>query len=509
VCLALGGEAAWTAKLRLLAAMLALAGCLGAAQLVPTLRHVADSPRSETLSDQRTMTWSTRPDRFIEWVFPNLRGDPSRLDRGLFFGAARHDRGSAYLRSIYVGQLVLVLAVAALLGRGTPHRAAWTALIAVGVMLALGRHDPLYAKLLVRVPPWSLLRYPEKFLLLATTGLTFAAALGWEQMLARRDRGAAKRPLLIAAAVLILAGGLFGLPFVRPDLARDLVIADETVSADLERYRLGFLGFEALVAFSLALGSLAILALHRARRAREWQLAAGVLLLLIVDLYRAGHRFVVTARAADLFQPPPVLATLPAPSARLWTDRLFFPDSAPERFDFEAAASIPVSFIPTRDQLTPYWANLWRGAAPLKLSQRSTGEPVRRLEPRVPGRRDTRAGEEELRDRRPARERQRARRRSGSGLHRLAPVAPGRRHHLRPQVRAAVDGNRTTVLQTALGQMAIEVPPGTHHVTLRYRDPWVAGGVGLSLAGIAAALSVARLSRRDSRASAAPPPPRP
>ena len=553
-CLTLGGGTAWTAKLRRLAAMVALAGCLGAAQVVPTLRHVADSPRSEPLSDQQTMTWSTRPDRFIEWVFPNLRGDPSSVDRGLFFGAARHDRGSAYLRSIYVGQLVLVLAVAALLGRGTPHRAAWTALIVVGIMLALGRHDPLYAKLLVRVPPWSLLRYPEKFLLLATTGLTFAAALGWEQVLARRDRGdrgAVTRSLLVAAAVLILAGGLFGLPFVRPDLARALVIAGETaVTADLERYRLGFLGFEALVTLALALGSLAILALHRVRRAREWWLAAGVLLLVATDLYRVGHRFVVTARAADLYQQPPVLATLPAPSARLWTDRLFFPDSTPERFDFEAAASIPVSFIPNRDQLLPYWANLWgiayalnedfdlmlttpgrhalevfrtrtklaeqglndqamaylgawnacnvaRRRTPETLAEeyRRTGIPpqrvrivgnpfcldrlrfvpaaeahpdltlcnrgrasswIRRLEPRVPGRRDAGAGEEELRGRRPAVECRRERRRRGSGLHRLGAVAAGRRHDLRPQVegggrrqadhraadRARADGDR-------------------------------------------------------------------
>jgi hypothetical protein len=74
---------------------------------------------------------------------------------------------------------------------------------------------------------------------------------------------------------------------------------------------------------------------------------------------------------------------------------------------------------------------------------------------------------------------------------------------------AMVDGNRTPLVETAIGQMAIEVPPGPHRVTLRYRDPWVAAGLMLSLAGIAAALTIARLSRRDSRASAAPPTPRP
>ena len=263
-----------------------------------------------------------------------------------------------------MGQLVLVLAIAGLLGRGIPHRAAWTALIVLGMALALGRHDPLYAKLLVRLPPWSLLRYPEKFLLLATTGLTFAGALGWEQVLARRDLGdrrAASRPLVVAVGVLILSMGLFGLPFVRPDLARALVIATRRrLHADLERYRLGFLGLEALVTCAFALGSLAILLLHRVRRAREWWLAAGVLLLVAADLYRTGHRFVVTARAADLLPPPPVLATLPDPSARL-LDRspLLSRSRRPSASSSRPCASIPVSFIPDRDELLPYWANLW------------------------------------------------------------------------------------------------------------------------------------------------------
>ena len=62
-----------------------------------------------------------------------------------------------------------------------------------------------------------------------------------------------------------------------------------------------------------------------------------MLILVAADLHRTGHRIVVTTRAADLFTPPPVLATLPDPSARLWTDRLFFPTSPPQRFELEAA----------------------------------------------------------------------------------------------------------------------------------------------------------------------------
>ncbi len=602
-CLALGEGAHWRAKIVRLSAMGVLAVCLAAAQLVPTLRHLADSPRSGSLSDEQTMTWSTRPDRFIEWVFPNLRGDPSRVDHGLYFGTGRHDRGAAYLHSIYVGQLVLVLAIAGLLGSGIPHRAAWTALIVLGVALALGRHDPLYAKLLVRLPPWSLLRYPEKFLLLSTTGLTFAGALGWEQVLARRDLGdrrAMRLPLIVAIGVLLLSMGLFGLPFVQPDVARALVVDDSMVGADVERYRLGFLGFEALVTCAVALGSLVILLLHRARRAREWWLAGAVLILVAADLYRTGQRMVPTMRAADLFTPPPFVATLPEPSARLWTDLLFAPSSPPQRFELEAVSSMPVTYTIGRAELQPYWANLW--GTPYALNEdfdlMSTTAARHALEV---FRTRTRLVEQGLNDlamvylgawnacnlsrRRAPEALADEYQRTGVPPHRIRIVAnpfcldrfrfvpqaemhpdlssataaaqahgfavarveflvaPEREPATRSYApdasvtslaengatvdfdyasaessllvaamtydrnwRAAVDGERTDVFETALGQMAIEVPAGTHHVTLRYRDPWVVVGALVSLAAVAVALVLVRLSGRGSRAPAAPPP---
>jgi hypothetical protein len=424
-------------------------------------------------------------------------------------------------------------------------------------------------------------------------------------MLARRelgDRGAVTRPVLVAAAVLILAGGLLCLPFLRPDLALALIdVGQADVAPDLQRYRLGFLGFEALVTFALALGSLAVLALHRARRAREWWLAAAVLLLVVGDLYRTGHRFVVTASTADLYRPPAV-AVLPAPSARLWTDRLFFPDSSPERFDVAVAGSIPVSFIPNRDQLYPYWANLWgipyalnedfdlmlttparhaldvfrtrtklaeqgindlamaylgawnacnvaRRRAPETLAEeyRRTGIPPQRV--RIVGNpfcldRFRFVPAAELHS--DSSSATAAAQEHGFDVSKLeflvaGTPAPVKRSYAEgarltnvdengadvdldysasgPSLlvaamtydrnwRASVDGNRTAVLQTAIGQMAIEVPAGTHRASLRYRDPWVVAGAVLSLVGLGAAIFIAKLSRRDTRASAAPPLPR-
>jgi hypothetical protein len=596
LCLALAGGAPWLRLAGRLAAMLAVTAMLAAAQLVPTLRHLADSPRSQGLSEEQTMTWSMRPDRLVEWVFPNLHGDPLQVERGLFFGQRQHDRGSGYLRSIYAGQLVLVLAVAALLRPGIPHRITWAALIVGGFALALGRHNPLYAELLVRVPPFSLLRYPEKFLLLSTSGLAFAAALGWERILVSRDsgdRGATKLASIVGILVLAAAGGFLVLPFVRPDVVQSLIEGgDPATSAQTQTDRLAYLGLEAVVTFVLALGSVAVLAFHGVRRLRGGLLAAIVIAFVLADLYRNGRSWVVTARAADVFAPPAVMATLPRPATRLWTDRLFFPESSAKPFDFDPASSIPLSFVAAREELFPFWANLWGAAyalnedydltltAParhaLDLLRHRTGlveegwtdRPLVYLGAwnigNVARRRAPEALDEEFRHtgRRPDRVRildnpfclDRYRFVPRAEIHPSleAASASAERHGFAVAEAeflvgssavaggtttrryadgrlsgvaenggtvdltytasgaallvaaitydrgwsAEVDGASLAVLPTAIGQMALEVPAGTHRVALRYRDRSVLVGFLISLAAMIGALVLTRVHCR-------------
>ena len=72
-----GGEAAWRAKIaptrRDGRRWRRVSGRRSWCRRCGTSRTRRDPDRSPI---EQTMTWSTRPDRFIEWVFPNLRGDP-------------------------------------------------------------------------------------------------------------------------------------------------------------------------------------------------------------------------------------------------------------------------------------------------------------------------------------------------------------------------------------------------------------------------------------------------
>lgn len=66
---------------------------------------------------------------------------------------------------------------------------------------------------------------------------------------------------------------------------------------------------------------------------------------------------------------------------------------------------------------------------------------------------------------------------------------------------ATVDGEPAQVLLADLGFMAVPVGPGEHEVVLTYRTPWLAEGACLTAAGLAAAVGLALLRRRRSRAA--------
>ncbi|MFY9821377.1 MAG: hypothetical protein WAM82_08345, partial [Thermoanaerobaculia bacterium] len=145
---------------------IAFAAALAAVQLLPTLGRLVGSPR-QGLAAGHAMHWSLPPQRLVEIVLPRFYGDPARIAEGLFFGGEINDGQFPYVESLYPGLLLAVVGAAALLRGRIPRRAAWGLAFGAGIFLALGRHNPLYAGLRRAVPVLSVLRYPEKFAILA------------------------------------------------------------------------------------------------------------------------------------------------------------------------------------------------------------------------------------------------------------------------------------------------------------------------------------------------------
>lgn len=340
----------------------AVAVLLAAVQLLPTWGRLAGSPRSGGLEARPATAWSAPPARIVELAFPRFFGDPTRDHEGLFFGWNLHDRDYPYVPSIYPGLLLTVLAFSALAQWPVPRRAAWGIAFAVGAFLALGRHNPLYEPVRSAVPVLAVLRFPEKFAILAVAALVIAGALGWSWLLREREAGRPERadfPLAVALVLLATAGVLTGLLYRVPRVAEWFVRAHGSPGLAPEKVRQGiaYLQAEGWAAILTAAAVAALLALCRWRRPPARLLAAIAVVLLAADLWHYGHGLVKTAPAALYQGPAPVRVE---PGTRLFVQerRGSGPDFVPRRAGREDPSLAPVQALLGR--MEPYSAVLWR-----------------------------------------------------------------------------------------------------------------------------------------------------
>ncbi|HZF09739.1 MAG TPA: hypothetical protein VFE33_13195 [Thermoanaerobaculia bacterium] len=358
------GRRRWVALLSVGAAAalpIAVAVALAAVQLVPTLARLADSARSGGLPSAQATTWSAPPGRLVELVFPRFYGDPSRDQENLYFGWHLHDLDYPYVLSIYPGLLLAVLGLSALLRWPVPRRAGLVAAALLGTGLALGRYDPLYEALRRAIPALGLLRFPEKFVLLAVVALVFAGALGWQHLLDERAAGRREStdfPLALALVVLATAATLTGLLDLRPGLPEWIVRAHGAPGATAASMARGvaFLRAEGLWAVGTAAAVALLLALCRARRPSPRALAVFALALLAADLWHYGHGLVRTLPATAYERPPAVVAPLLPPR-----DRIYVPPSAAGRPELFLRGGDPgLALVRTQlERLEPYSGSLW------------------------------------------------------------------------------------------------------------------------------------------------------
>lgn len=85
-----------------------------------------------------------------------------------------------YLASI--GLLGLGLAVLGAWDRRGEYRLVWMAFVLLGILLALGRYNPLYFTVLAELPGFNLFRVPARWLALSALGLALLAGLGVQSL---------------------------------------------------------------------------------------------------------------------------------------------------------------------------------------------------------------------------------------------------------------------------------------------------------------------------------------
>ena len=187
---------------------------LTAVQWMPTRELLPLSIRANV--DPGLDIASVHPRHLLHLLDPLASGAP---------GAATWRGGSLFefwLGSIYLGLLPLVLVPAAFTLPRTDRALrgltiACALLVGGGVLLAFGRHTPLYEVLLSVIPGFDLFRWPAKAFQLAVFGLTVLSAIGLHVVLrGREDEATRGRGLVsliaagcaVAAAALMLALGV-------------------------------------------------------------------------------------------------------------------------------------------------------------------------------------------------------------------------------------------------------------------------------------------------------------
>ena len=170
----------------------------------------------------------------------------------------------------------------------------------------------------------AVLRFPEKFAILAVLALAFAGVLGWQRLLDERDAGRAERGRLAAGAGGRGAGHRPGLrvPAAVGAPGRRLAHRPSTALPTWEprgtAAAVAYLRAESWAAVATAAAVTALLALCRWRRPSRRLLEGLAVALLAVDLWHYGHGLVAHPAGRRLPVPPPLAAAiLPA------DDRIF------------------------------------------------------------------------------------------------------------------------------------------------------------------------------------------
>lgn len=290
---------------------LLLAIGLGAATWLSVLDVWRFSNRA-ALPEEVRMYWSLHPWMLAEIFMPLGLGslDLGQTTRSLLFGAP-----SPFLRSVFLGSLTLPLVFAALFTARIPRKyrvfAGVGALVAL--LLALGKHTPIYSLLSTIFPVLQIFRYPVK--VLVTLSLLLAVLSGVALRSLRDEPRAARAAAVTALALLALHLAVFaGLPAFLPPLISG---PPEVVSHSIETVRTQML---------LSVGTLVLLLVGIIRPAPGLVSVAGLAAVGSTLVSHFGLNPVVEPSALR-FRPDFLSALQTAEPSRVYVeDYVSFPD---------------------------------------------------------------------------------------------------------------------------------------------------------------------------------------
>jgi prepilin-type N-terminal cleavage/methylation domain-containing protein len=278
---------------------------LAAAQLVPTMEAGIRAQRGGLPAPD---FWSLHPLAAIEIVAPHLFGnyyDAFLAD--IPWMTVLNSGRDPFFYSIYVGPIVLLVAVAGAIAR--PRRGVfWLTIAIVFAVAAMGGYTPFYPFVRHIVRPLAYFRFPVKYLAISTCALAVLVPAGWDALaerasasrLARLARITGVAAVTGAVLVLVAAYANDTAWSLARSLAAGLTITDPSAAADfLMRIGPPLLGRAA----GLLLAGAALLAVAVSERPRARAAAWLLFAALCIDLGITNAELNLSADVAK-FQPP-------------------------------------------------------------------------------------------------------------------------------------------------------------------------------------------------------------
>ncbi len=191
------------------------AGVLAAAQLLPGLEATSEGVRQSRLDFRFASAFALPPENLLTALAPGFFGDAD-VGAHPYWG-----RGYIWEMSIHVGVIGLIFAAAAASERGRGRAVRLDLLVGlVLLVLALGRHLPVYRLLYEYVPGFGQFRGMSKFTFPALLFVLLAVAHGIDGLLTgRRDARRVGWGALVAGGVLTAAALVL---WWRPGLVQNL-----------------------------------------------------------------------------------------------------------------------------------------------------------------------------------------------------------------------------------------------------------------------------------------------
>ncbi len=156
---------------------------LSLVQLLPTAEYLLNSQRASQVDYEQAMTYSLWPWRLTGFLTPNLFGNPG-IDG--YWGYANY-----WEDAVYIGILPLLMALVTLKKVFRAWRKGEVStferlivflwgIVAMGILLALGKNTPLYSWLYRYAPTFDMFQAPSRWLIWSIFGLAVLSGLGIE-----------------------------------------------------------------------------------------------------------------------------------------------------------------------------------------------------------------------------------------------------------------------------------------------------------------------------------------